>query len=293
MTGPIAIELVADPPAGAEAARSLLDACATAAGPAGCVLEDEASPAPRAHVLVVFSEGDLRLRVEVLSPVAEGASRPSRVATFRLEDPLQERFRAAGLIVAGLVAGEGAGPERTEGASESAPRSPIAPEPVSLRLGVGAGATAERSWGLALLGADLRIAGPLRVALDGGYAHTWSRDASGIAEARLSFGVGPAVALPLVPGLELRARLEGELQQLRADVVQPSTGREDASGRTLGGLATEADLQVSLGGGLELFAGDRLDFWGSRTTVRVQNAPIETIGGWLDVAVAGLNVRLP
>jgi outer membrane protein TolC len=151
----------------------------------------------------------------------------------------------------------------------------------------------ERAWGLALLGADLRIYGPLRVSLDGGYGHTWSRDASGIAEARLSFGVGPTVAVPLVPGLELHARLEGELQQLRADVVQPSTGREDASGRTLGGFAAEADLQVSLGAGLELFAGDRLDFWGSRTTVRVANAPVETLGGWLDVAVAGLNVRLP
>jgi hypothetical protein len=205
---------------------------------------------------------------------------------------MQERFRAAGLIAAGLVAADTAGGDGLARAPATE-RTLVASE-VLLRTGAGTGVTDERSWAYAQFGADFRVAGPFDAGLDVGYAQTWSRDASGIAQQRLSFGAGPGVALPLVPRrLELRARIEGEVQQLRADVIQASTARQDASGRTLVGLAAEVDLDIPLGAELELFLGDRVAGWGSPTSVRVQNAPVETIGSWLDVAIVGLNVRLP
>jgi hypothetical protein len=223
---------------------------------------------------------------------ADGAPGPSRVATFRAEDPMPERFRAAGLIAAGLVTSESARADGLSGAP--AAEGTLVASEVLLRAGVGTGVTDERSWAYAQFGTDFRVAGPFDVGLDVGYARTWSRDTSGITQQRLSFGAGPGIALPLVPRrLELRARIEGELQQLRADVTQPSTGRQDASGRTLVGLAGEVDLDIPLGAGLELFLGDRVAGWGSATSVRVQNVPVETIGSWLEVAIVGLNVRLP
>jgi len=300
MTAPIAIELVADPVPDAQASRALLDACSDAAGPGGCVFGapgDRSTPA-RARVVVVFLEGDVRLRVELVAPPS-GAG-VSRQAAFRPEDPVRERFRAAGLIAAGLVAGSELTGDRlisetTDRAAEPEMPGPFAPRRASavVMASGGAGFTAERSWGFIQLGADLAVAGPLTLALSGGYAHTWTRDSDGIAEQRATFGIGPGVAQPLGQRLELRARVGAQVQQLRADVVQPVTGREDEGGRTLVGVGAEADLAFLIAPGVAVFAGDRLDFWGGSTTVNVAGAPKEAIGSWFDAVTLGMDLRFP
>lgn len=144
------------------------------------------------------------------------------------------------------------------------------------------------------IGADFVVARPLAVSLSGGYGKTASRDAAGIAEQRISFGAGPGLFAPLVGGrLELGARVEAELQQVGADVIQPSTGRQDDGGRTLVGVGAEVDLAFPVAGGVGVTLGDRIDVWGSQTTVYVAGRPAEAIGAWLDTAIVGLNVRLP
>jgi hypothetical protein len=105
---------------------------------------------------------------------------------------------------------------------------------------------------------------------------------------------GLGVCLPLVrQRLELRARAGGELAEVRADIVQPATGRQGAGDRTLAGAVGEIELVFPLGPRVGIFARDRFDFWGSDTTLRVDGQPVEAIGAWLDGASLGLNVSLP
>jgi hypothetical protein len=314
MAGPIAVELVASPSNPPEAdvtryARALVDSCSRAAGPAGCVLELDALDAPqaRARVVVTFSEAYGRVRVEVLAPpfgVAppSGVAAPSREVVFRSEDPCVERFRAAGLIVAGLVSAlespdAPALPEleastRAPPPLESAPATPR--HEALVRLGGEAGWNDERPWAGAELGADFLVVGPAFVALSGSYQQTWARDASGIADQRTALGLGAGLAAPLVPErLELRVRIELEVDELRASIHQPATGREDAGSRTLGGLEAGADLLLPTDAAVGAFAGARLAWWGDDTTVRVEGRPAETLRAWALSFALGLNVRLP
>lgn len=109
--GPIAVELVAQPPASDSQAQTLIASCSGAAGPEGCELAgaDELRGEGTVRAIVTFGDGYARVRVEARLPWTRpdgvSASRVAvREAVFREGDPLLERFRAAGLIVAGLVA---------------------------------------------------------------------------------------------------------------------------------------------------------------------------------------------
>jgi hypothetical protein len=296
MTAPIAIELVADSPSDAETSRALVEACSDAAGAGGCVLGstlDDATP-PRARVFVVFSDGTARVHVRVVA--TESGAGLSREAAFHDGDPPRERFRAAGLIAAGLVAAaEATATEPGIGAEARAPAPlPSGAGRTLVRAGAGIGWTAERPWVYGQLGADFMVGQPLIVSLSGGYGRTSSRDDAGVAEQWTSFGAGPGVAVPLPGGAwSLHAHLEAEIQRVVADVTQPSTGLQDEGGRTFVGVGAAVEIVVPVAGGLGLFVGDRVDFWGSRTAVRVAGAPVETIGTWLETATAGLTVRIP
>lgn len=322
MAAPIAVELVASPasPPDGDLVRALVESCSAAAGPAGCVLEvarladgddtlvsspppapalpPTTSPAPRARVVVAFSAADGRVRVVVLAPVPEGGAL-SRDVVFRDEDPRLERFRAAGLIVAGLVfALEGSAAEASPGSPgipALAVATPAGPRHEAIvRLGGLAGDNDARPWAGAELGADFLVVAPVFVALSASYAQTWARDASGIADQRTSLGLGAGLATPLLPErLELRLRIELELQQLRASIHQPGTGREDAGSRVLGGLEAGADLVLPMDSTVRAFAGARLAWSGDDTTVRVAGRPAETIHAWMLSFALGLNVRLP
>ncbi len=279
--------------------RALVDACAAAAGAGGCVIEGDEPIEPRARVVVSFSGADAAVRVEVLTPITEGAPR-SREVSFREDDPRVERFRAAGLIAAGLVS-DLAMSEPPGSSSPPPPASaPIEPpggatpprSAVVVRLGGQAGWNGARPWAGAELGADLAVAGPAFVALSGCYDQTWARDPSGIAAQRAALGVGAGMAMALGERVEMRVRLGLDVQELRASIRQPSTLLEDSAGRTLRGVDAGVDLVVPLTGSLGVFGGGRVDWWGGETTVRVQGSPAETVGAWMLSVALGLNVRL-
>jgi hypothetical protein len=295
---PIVVELAPSPSSTAadpDLSRALIDACSAAAGPGGCVLEGQEPPESRARVLVSFAGAEVGVRVEVLAPIAVGAGR-SRAVVFRDDDPRIERFKAAGLIVAGLVTDLTAGaPAAVAPPPPSSARPPGEPSRrVLVRLEGQSGWNGSRPWAGASLGADLGVVGPAFLALSGSYDQTWTRDPRGIAAQRAAFGVGGGVAAWLVPErLELRVRVALELQELRASIEQPMTLREDNAGRTSSGIGVGVDLVLPITPGLDGFCGGGVDWWGGETTIRVGGSPDETLGAWLVSIVVGLNVRLP
>ena len=297
MAAPIVVDVA--PTAGAVGdpalSSALVDACSGAAGPGGCVLDTHVPVEARARVLVSFDSTEARVRVEVLAPIAGDAGR-SREVSFRDDDPPLERFRATGLIVAGLVSDLAA----TEPAIQAAPPASAAvppPEPtrpVLLRLGGQLGWNGARAWTGASLGADVALATPVFLTLAGSYEQTWARDVRGIAAQRTALGAGAGAAAPLAGGrLELRVRVLLELQALRASILQPSTLREDDGSRTLTGVELGADLILPIASGIDAFCGGGAGWWGGRTTVLVQGSPDEVIGAWMFTVVLGVDVRLP
>ena len=310
---PIALELVANPPPDGDLSRALVDACSGAAGPGGCVLADSTGGiAPRARIVVTFSPDGARVRVEVLATgmdagTAVGAATgttgteggvgvaASREVVFHEGDPRIERFRAAGLMAAGLAADlSGSGPEAVAAGGEPVRQEGAVPATGAVvRLGGSIGGNGGRPWAGAELGGDFGVAGPWFVGLSGVYGQTWARDIHGIAEQRAAFGIGAGAAARLADGrVEVRVRAAVDLQEVRASVVQPATGSEDAGGRTLAGAEAGLDLLVHTGAGLGVFAGARVGFWGDDTTVRVAGQPVETIQAWAYGLTLGLNVSL-
>jgi hypothetical protein len=297
MAAPIVVELASTAPSAVdpELTRALIDACSVAAGPGGCVLEADPGLEPRARVLVTFGAAGERVRVE-LEGSSAGARR-SREVSFRDDDPRLERFRATGLVVAGLVADVSAPEPPAEApVASSSVIEPMVPElpsrRVLVRLEGQSGWNGARPWGGAALGADLSLAGQVFLALSGAYDQTWTRDSRGITAQRAAFGLGGGVATPLIGDrLELRVRVALELEELRASIVQPGTLREDDAGRTLAGFEAGVDLVAPITGSLDAFCGGRADWWGGSTAVRVAGAPDEVIGAWMVTIAAGLNVR--
>jgi len=288
------------PSAGAdrdELTRALVDACSSAAGAGGCQIGPEGPAPARARVAVSFGPGDAGVRVIVVAPPASTAALSARSArshdvTFRDDDPVVERYRAAGLVVAGVVA-DLDGVEATHAAASEAIPSDARPG-VFVRIGGRAGAGDSRPWAGAELGADLVVAGRAFVSLSGSHDQTWSRDGRGVSEQRTAFGVGVGWATPVVPDrLFLRMRVELALDEIRATVHQPSTGREDAGDRALPGLGAGAELACPLAGVVGVFAGGRLAWWGSDTTVRIEGQPADIIRAWDATAAVGVDVRLP
>ena len=299
MTAPIAIELIADPAPGAAEVRTLLDACSNAAGAGGCVLGTPPDVTPQATAVVTFAAGLSVVRVEILTPDT-AAPRASREVAFRPADPAGERFRAAGLIAAGLVAGTDT--RGAEPAPFEAPPVAVVPAPPAavalVHLGAGAAYGSDRLWWQGAVGGDFTVAGPLFLTIGGVYARAPSRDDEGVLAQRTALAGGLGVAIPLVRDrLELRARAAIELVVLHADVVEavapPVTSREGAGDRTLVGAAAEIELVFPVAEGFGVFVRDRFDDWGGDTTLRVDGRPIEVLGAWLDGVTAGLNVRLP
>jgi hypothetical protein len=291
---PIVVEIAPGAVGDPDLSRALIDACSSAAGPGGCALDGQEPVESRARVLVSFAGADARVRVEVLAPIA-GVAGPSREVAFRDDDPRIERFRAAGLIVAGLVSVLAADEPPPDSAPPVSTATVLAEPPrrVVVRLEGQSGWNGSRPWAGATLGADLAVAGPAFLALSGSYDQTWTRDPRGIAGLRTALGVGAGVAAWLVPErFELRVRVALELQELRASIRQPTTLRDDDAGRTSSGLAAGLDLVLPITTSLDAFCGVGVDWWGGKTTVRVGRLPDETFDAWLVSIGLGLNVRL-
>lgn len=236
MAAPIVIELVASPQASAELADTLVSSCTDAAGAGGCTLGSElGAQRARARVIVTLDGNIARFRVEAV----EGSIGGARELAFRDEDPLPERFRAAGLVVASLVVDL----ERPPGSPnvgqpgpavsalpQQAPSAPAPPPPAPPPRGVDPGEavqvtqvtppssglltsdrvalsasgllawTDERPW----WGAELDASAPLTpsrafVVCSALYEQTVSASSAGISEQRAAFGLGAGLGTALVP----------------------------------------------------------------------------------------------
>lgn len=326
MGAPVVIEVVASQPPSADLAGALVDGCASAIGPAGCILSDvdRTSPA-RARVVVSFDEGLMRAHVVVtaLPPAADFA----RDVSFRDADPALERFRAAGLVAAGVVldverrATELASPATPLPVASATPppapadKGPDAPRPPpiptavapieavappksapSARAAVSASGllawTNVRPWCGAVLVTDVAL-GASNAFLTGSalYGQTFSASAAGVSEERFALGTGAGFTAPIVGPVAIRTHGEVELNDVRASVVQPGTGRHDAGGRLLLGLGGDVAFVVSLRGGVDLVGGARLSWLGDSTDIFVQNRQADAIPAWMYAVTLGVGAR--
>jgi hypothetical protein len=300
MTGWVVIDLVGGPPPDESLTGALVASCSAATGTSGCVLgtgQEVLTPGDvRARVFVSFSPGYATIRIETVAPLRGGlATQSERELTFREGDPQIERFRAAGLVVAELVAG-------TQRPTDDVATGPGAPPPVpdhrdaplwSFAWTLGPASVRPR------LGAWFSIdvplgASPAFVTASALYEQSWHPDANGISEQHAALCAGTGFAVPLIPrALDFRGRVEIEVEDLRASVRQPMTGREDAGGHVVAGLGAHAEVIWPMSARIGLLVGGRLGWLGSDTTVRVQDQPVSAIPAVEGSVMLGLNARIP
>jgi hypothetical protein len=319
MGAAITVELVASPPASDEAAQALIASC-SGATPAGCTFADASRAADdRARVVVEFADGYARVRVRAtLAPSAftQGAPRSAtREAQFRAEDPLVERFRATGLIAAGLVSD--LTPERARPPEPPAPPPlpawpPAIVQPAAVALAAPAVSSVAQDWIAALsfagfvgissvrprlgfaLAADTALR-PLAVFLttSASYEQAIGRDTVGISDARGRLGAGLGASAPVGgSGLSLVGRARVEVEDLQVSVSQPQTGRYDAATRILPGLAGEAEVAWSVTPGVAVFADVRGAWVDAQIDVAVGGKPEAVISPWSAGVGLGLAVEI-
>jgi hypothetical protein len=328
VVAPICIELVADPPPEPDLVHTLVDSCSGAAGGAGCVLDPNSRAPADARVRVTFEAGYARARVEAAST---DRTPHAKDVVFREQDPAVERFRATGLVVAGLVSGLRGQRHAAASALETrAEEPPTADEaPVADGRPDGSNAlppsapavvpSAERSptperrdrgpvWSAAALlnvtttepsiglrfAVDVPIGNTLGfLTLSVSHEQTLRSDANGVAEQQQGLGLGGGLALPLMARLTLRLPLEFEIEHLRAFVVQPNTGRQDAGSRVMVALDLGADVVGSFGDRFGVFVGAFGTWRSEATDIRVAGRVVTTIAPLQLSAATGLNVRFP
>jgi hypothetical protein len=336
MAAPIVIELVADPPPRAEFVDRLVASCTTAAGAGGCTLGTAGAPVEARARVVVALDGDFaRVRVEVVASASVDGPHAREVA-FREDDPLFERFRSVGLVVAGLIfdlehppsdapaggpdggldsAPASTASERSEPSvgAEHAPASPPTASPavaehlavvdtpratfgvpIALSAAGLLGWASGRPWWGGRGGADFPLGfGHLFAGCSAVYEETLYADSGGISEHRAAFGAGVGLGTPVFSDrIDLRARVDLELQDVRASILQPGTGRSDAGGRFLLGVGAAADAAFPARSAVALVAGGQLVWLGDSTTVLVQGKPATTIPPWAYALTVGLTFRI-
>lgn len=320
MGPPVVIEIVVNPTPERDLARALLESCSGATSRGQCVLDDGDAPrgGATAHVVVTFTPD--YLRVSIRSPFA------ARTAQFREGDPLEERFRAAGLIAAGL-AFQASGPrpiERSRPAStperaevpssdagtDLAEPAPSLPEPVAPPLApsggenrspvpvlsafgvLGLGGLEPRAG--AGLGAAVGLGGSLAFAvLSVAYEQTLRDNAAGLGEQQEQFAAGAGLRVPLSPVLALVLPATVEIEHLRVSVRQPVTGSTDAGSRVRVGCAIGAGLDYVFAGRFGAYVGVRGTVFDERTQVRVRGAVATELPVWESTWTVGLDVQLP
>lgn len=283
MPAPIVVDIASGPAVQGELPALLVEACSRAAGGGGCALGDpKRGGTPLRALAVVWLDGPdyRRLRVDVASLGAPEGTLSSREIEFREEDPLPDRYRTAGLLVAALAserAGSATPPEPT--AAEPTAAEPTAAEPAADAL-----PPRPLGWFLAvggLVGNGLdvgpaRAAGPARAggwvmatALDRrsdffgtlsvSYATALREPAPGLSVQWLALGGGGGIAAPIAPlDALVRARIEVAADWVMASPRDPKKPEETGHGwafgtRTAIDLVWPAEGSVALLGSAEAF----------------------------------------
>ena len=283
MPAPIVVDIASGPAVHGELPALLVEACSRAAGGGGCALGDpKRAGTPLRALAVVWLDGPdyRRLRVDVASLGAPEGTLSSREIEFREEDPLPDRYRTAGLLVAALAserAGAPTPPERASAERASAERASAEPAadaspPRPLVWFFGAG-------GLVGNGLDVgpaRAAGPARAGgwvmataldrrsgffgtLSASYATALREPAPGLSVQWLTLGGGGGIAAPIAPlDALVRARIEAAAEWVVASPRDPKKPEETGHGWSVGtrtaiDVVWPAEGSVALLGSAEAF----------------------------------------
>ncbi|XXX78398.1 hypothetical protein WMF30_06465 [Sorangium sp. So ce134] len=271
MAAPIVVDIASGPAVHGELPALLVEACSRAAGGGGCALGDpRRSGTPVRALAVVWLDGPdhRRLRVDVASVGAPGGTLSSREIEFREEDPLPDRYRTAGLLVAALASERAGAPAGApaDAAPAGAEQAAEAPPPRPFGWFIGAGGLA----GSGLDGGPARAGGwVMATALDrrsgffgtlsASFATALREPAPGLSVQWLTLGGGGGIAAPIAPlDALVRARFEAAAEWVMASPRDPKKPEETGHGwafgaRTAIDLAWPAEGSVALLGSAEAF----------------------------------------
>ncbi|WP_437735076.1 hypothetical protein [Sorangium sp. So ce1335] len=305
MAAPIVVELASGPAVHGELAALLVEACSRAAGGGGCALGDPKRTGTAVRALaVVWLDGPdhRRLRVDVATLGSPEGTLASREIEFRDEDPLPDRYRTAGLLVAALAterAGAPASPAPT-GAEEATDAEQHAAGPLRpLGWFIGAGGLAgsglgdgpARAGGWVMATALDRRSGFFGT-LSASYAAALRDPAPGLSVQWLTVGGGGGLAAPVRPlDALVRARIEATVDWVMASAQDPKKPPEAGHGWALG-TRTAVDLQWPADAGLSLLGSAEAFVRIHGTALEVHPKPKTTlpIGGF--TGMLGLQLRL-
>ncbi|WP_437308116.1 hypothetical protein [Sorangium sp. So ce388] len=305
------VEIASGPAMQGELAALLVEACSRAAGGGGCALGDpKRTGTPVRALAVVWLDGpeQRHLRVDVASLGSPEGTLSSREIEFRDEDPLPDRYRTAGLMVAALAAERAvaaAPPAATDAgrdpAATDAERDADAAPPRALGWSVGAGGLA----GSGIEGGPARAGGwVMATALDrrsgffgtlsASYATALREPAPGLSVQWLTLGGGGGIAAPFRPlDALVRARLEATVDWVIASAQDPKKPPEPeiAHGWALG-TRTAVDLLWPAESGVALFGSAEAFVRIHGTALEVHPKPRTALptGGF--TGMMGLQLRL-
>lgn len=285
---------VAVQPADDRAAFAIVDACNRALGETRCVIEGSpdapASPAPTSEAGVPAAAPVpppiTRARVALSSAELEraaiafeagGALGPVRILEFEDSDPLEERYRAIGLVIAARLLEEAAERRHEPLMKDNSP-PPAMPKPkpygfeTALLLGQGL-EPGDLRWGLR----TRALAQPFQsVPISALFAVRLAVSADSQPSMRwTSLGLGLQAAVPLGRDLfKVELHAEGALQFVHASFEDPDSGEEDEGGETRIGAVTGAQLAWTPLPFWALFIGAESTFMWPPLIIEVRRAEV-------------------
>ncbi|WP_437993288.1 hypothetical protein [Sorangium sp. So ce145] len=311
MPAPIVVDIASGPAVHGELPALLIEACSRAAGGGGCALGDpKRAGTPVRALAVVWLDGPdyRRLRVDVASVGAPEGTLWSREIEFREEDPVPDRYRTAGLLVAALAserAGAPASPEPTGAAAAGIEPAAAAPPPRPLGWFLAAG-------GLVGNGLDrgpAGVVGPARAGawvmataldrrsgffgtLSASYATALREPAPGLSVQWLALGGGGGIAAPIAPlDALVRARIEAAADWVIASPGDPKKPEETGHGWAIG-TRTAIDLVWPAEGSVALLGSAEAFVRIHQTDLRVRPKPEATLPKGGVTGMLGVQLRL-
>ncbi len=243
---PVVVELPQD--AAPREAAALIEACSRSLPERGCRLSThEADSEPRSGVALVRRRGERTIVIELGVRRDREVRWVLRELDFRPDDPPEERWRAAGLVIGTLV---GQAEAESAAASEPPPRALPAPVPRAPRRRAPP-ERPEREWkaelgidgimGPALERGAWRFGGglaagyrlghsPALVQLDLRYAAR-AADARGLSLTFASAATGAGVEADVSRPLKLRSTAEVVIERVGASIRAPQSGATDSGAR--------------------------------------------------------------
>jgi hypothetical protein len=247
--------VIAVQPLDDRASFAIIDACNRALGGPRCVIEgspdaaqavvEPGKPPPITRVRVALSSAELERAAIAFE--AGGRLGPSRILEFADGDPMEERYRAIGLVIASRLLEEEALRRNEPLVRERIPP----PQPPKLKrfgfetaLLVGQGLdTGDLRWGLrtrALVRPVASIPVSLLMAVRLGFSGA-AADQPSMRWTGLGLGLQGAVPL-ITDALYLELHAEGALQFVHASLEDPATGEQDDGDATRTGAIGGAQL---------------------------------------------------